>query len=299
MEKNSNSMCESFSQYLTFSEEDEKLGMVCTDVGYTNVRPNTIYPPRISDHPTVFRPVAEGRTLPEFQLQYVTTGEGIFGIDGKTYAVKPGSILLVLPGQKHYYKPVYEIGWDEYWVGFNGSFFTKLVEEGILSRKHSYIEIGLHEAIITIFNQIFNEVRVQQPLYQFKACTGILSLIAEISTHQRRKEQPNNYQLIVEKAKYLMESNIYSAINLSSISEQIGISTSRLHEIFKTYTSMTPYQYYIHIKILRAESLLEEENLSIKEVAYRMGFEDQYHFSRLFKNKTGIAPSEWRKFIYQ
>jgi len=47
------------------------------------------------------------------------------------------------------------------------------------------------------------------------------------------------------------------------------------------------------------KSLLEQGDLSVKEVAYRLGFEDQYHFSRLFKKKTGIAPSQWRAFMYE
>jgi AraC-like DNA-binding protein len=128
-----------------------------------------------------------------------------------------------------------------------------------------------------------------------KACAAILSLIAEVLTRERRKDQPNSYQQIVEKAKYLMESNILGAIDLPSIANQIGISTSRLNEIFKTYTSMTPYQYYIHIKIHKAEVLLEQGEHSIKEVAHKMGFEDQYYFSRLFKNKTGMSPSNWKE----
>jgi transcriptional regulator GlxA family with amidase domain len=94
-----------------------------------------------------------------------------------------------------------------------------------------------------------------------------------------------------------MESNVFSAIDLSSIADQLGISTSKLNEIFKTYTSMTPYQYYIQIKIYKAESLLEQQDLSVKEVAHKMGFEDQYYFSRLFKNKTGVSPSEWKNYV--
>ena len=60
---------------------------------------------------------------------------------------------------------------------------------------------------------------------------------------------------------------------------------------------MTPYQYYIQLKIHKAESLLEQENITVKEAAHRMGFDDQYYFSRLFKNKTGVSPSEWKKFV--
>jgi AraC-like DNA-binding protein len=287
----------SYFHYLPYSEEDEKLGMLCTTAGSTNIRPGAIYPPQKNEHPALFRTVAEGRVLPEFQLVYITEGEGLFSSGERSYAVKAGSIMLILPGIKHAYKPLNETGWHEYWVGFRGGYFSTLLDEGRFSPDHVFFEIGQHDSILSIFDQIFDEVRGQRPLYQLKTCALIMSLIAEVLTRERRKDQPNYYEKIVAKAKYLMESNVYGDIDLSSISGQLGISTSRLNEIFKTYTSMTPYQYYIHIKIHKAESLLEQEDLPVKEVAYKMGFEDQYYFSRLFKSKTGVSPSDWKKII--
>jgi len=288
---------DSFLHYLPYSEEDEKMGMLCTTAGSISVRPETVYPPKKSDHPAMFRPVAEGRVLSEFQVIYITEGKGIFFCGGNTYQVSPGSILLVLPGVKHMYRPLLETGWHEHWVGFKGAYFSRLLEEGRFSPEHVFFETGLHNSILSFFNQIFDEVRSQRPLYQLKTCALILSLVAEVLTRERRKEQPNHYEKIVAKAKYLMESNVYSAINLSHISDQLGVSTSRLNEIFKTYTSMTPYQYFIQIKIHKAESLLEQEDIPVKEAAFKMGFEDQYYFSRLFKNKTGFSPSDWKKFV--
>jgi AraC-like DNA-binding protein len=299
MENSSGETRDSFLHYLPYSEEDEKIGMVCTTAGSVEVKPHTPYPPDKNQHPALFRQVAEGRSLPEFQIVYVTRGEGIFGVEGRTYRVIPGSLLLVIPGIKHWYRPVFETGWHEYWAGFKGGFYSKLVEEGILSPEHVFFDGGIHNDIVAIFERILYEVRTQQPLYQLKACSGILSLIAEMLTHERRSEQPNYYQKIVEKAKYLMEINIFKAINVPGISEQIGVSPTKLNEIFKIYTSMTPYQYYIHIKIHKAEDLLEQDNVTVKEVAFSLGFEDQYYFSRLFKNKTGIAPSEWKTYIRQ
>jgi len=289
----------SFLHYLPYSEEDEKLGMLCTTAGSTLVPQYTEYPPRRDDHPAMFRPVAEGRILPEFQMIYISSGEGVFNSGGVTYQVKPGSLMLILPGIKHSYKPLFETGWHEYWVGFKGAYFSGLIEEGRFSPEQVFFEVGMLDSILSIFNLIFDEIRTQRPLYQMKACAAILSLIAEVLTRERRKDQPNYYQQTVEKAKYLMESNIFGAINLSAISDQLGISTSRLNEIFKTYTSMTPYQYYIHIKIHRAEGLLEQKDIPVKEAAYKMGFDDQYYFSRLFKNKTGVSPSDWKKFVSQ
>ena len=288
---------DSFFHYLPYSEEDEKLGMLCTTAGSVTVKPGSAYPPHKSEHPVVFRTVLEGRVLPEFQMIYITGGQGVFSCGDKAYQVKPGCVMLVLPGIKHAYSPLKETGWEEHWVGFKGAYFSKLLEEGRFSSEHVFFETGLHDSIVSFFNQIFDEVRSQRPLYQLKTCAQILSIIAEVLSRERRNEQPNYYEKTVAKAKYLMESNIYSAINLPGISEQLGISTSRLNEIFKTYTSMTPYQYYIQLKIHTAESLLEQEDISVKDAAFRMGFEDQYYFSRLFKNKTGISPSDWKKLV--
>jgi AraC-like DNA-binding protein len=285
-----------FLHYLPYSKEDEKLGMVCTTAGSVEVPPGTPYPPRKDQHPAPFRSVAVGRILPEYQIVYISSGKGALRAAGQSWELGPGALFLVLPGLEHSYKPDPATGWHEYWVGFKGSYFKKLAREGFLSPDRLFFNVGLHDYIITLFNRIFDEVRAQKPLYQMKACTAILGLITETLSGSRRQEQSDYSQKIVEKAKYLMESNIYGALNLPNIAEQIGISTSRLNEIFKQYTSMTPYQYYIHIKIHKAEELLGLEDISVKEAAWRMGFEDQYYFSRLFKNKTGIAPSDWKKY---
>jgi AraC-like DNA-binding protein len=286
---------EFFMRYITHRREDEKMGMICTDAGFTRVKPYDVYPPNINAHPAAFRKVAEGRILPEFQIAYIADGEGIFEAEGLSYRVVPGSVLFMFPGRRHRAKPIFEAGWNEYWVGFNGPFFIKMIEEGILSRDQVFFEIGPHNHILSLYDEIYDEVTVERPLYQLKACSAILSLIVEILSRSRRVVQPDYYEVIVEKAKSLMELNVYGDINLSHISEQIGISASKLNGIFKTYTSMTPYQYYINIKIHKAQGLLED-NVSVKETAYRMGFDDQYHFSRLFKNKTGVSPSLWKKY---
>lgn len=289
----------SFFKYLPYSDEDEKWQMVCTDAGYTEVLPYTLYPPNKDGHPRAFQYVAVGRTLNEYQIIYVTKGQGVFETMGRKYQVAPGSIMMVFPGVRHFYKPVYEIGWMEHWVGFRGSHFNNLVKQGFISPENPFHEIGLQNNVLECFSNIVEEVRDQKPLYQIKASSKILALLAEVLALERRKAQPTHSEQLVERAKFVMEENIYDDIDLNNIGERLGVSTSHLNEVFKTYTSMTPYQYFIHIKMHMAKILLEKGDLSVKEVAFRLGFEDQYHFSKLFKSKTGIAPSRWKTFVYE
>ncbi|MDR2211992.1 MAG: AraC family transcriptional regulator [Spirochaetaceae bacterium] len=289
---------DSVFHYLPVSEEDEKLGMICTTAGTVTTPARREYPPNREAHPGPFRSVAEGRVLPIFQVIYITQGEGTFNTDGRLYKVRPGSIMFVLPGHAHSYKPLWETGWQEYWAGFMGDYFTRMLVEGIISPQHVFFDMGLRDDLLSIYKRILEEVKNQQPLYQLRTCSAILTILAEMLTRQRRGDRPSYYQQIVEKAKFLMESRVESAISLPDISGELGISASRFNEIFKTYTAMTPYQFFIQLKIYRAERLLEQEETSVKEVSLSLGFEDQYYFSRLFKNKTGIAPSEWKRHLH-
>lgn len=291
-DKNVSTDSDVFFTYLPFSDEDEKLGMICTTAGSVETPPETEYPPRKNEYPQAVRSVAEGRTLKEFQILYISRGRGSLEVHGQLHEMSQGSAFLAIPGIPHKYKPVYETGWHEYWVGFKGSFFDSMIEKDILSLDHLLFNPGINSRIIENFRLILEEVKAQKPLFQYRACAGIVTLLMDIFTLERRNEQPNYYEEIVEKAKIIMEDNCFSNISITEISGQSGVSVPRLNEIFKAYTSMTPYQYFIHIKIQKAKNLLTQKDASVKEVAYKLGFDDQFYFSRLFKNKTGFSPSE-------
>ncbi len=292
------SSTKAFFRYLTYSEEDEKWQIVCTDAGHIEIAPNTPYPPHKEGHPQLFRSVAVGRTLTEYQIIYITKGRGVFESNHRTHVVVPGSIMIVFPGVPHFYKPEYEVGWSEYWVGFKGPYVDTLCQQGFLSPRKPLFEVGLQNSLLAIYTQILELVQNQRPLFQVRASSHVLTLIAEILAHERKNVQYTHSEQLVERAKFLMEESIYSEINLNAIGEVLGVSTSHLNAVFKSYTSMTPYQYFISIKIRKAKELLEGGSLAIKEVAFRLGFDDQYYFSRLFKKKAGIPPSRWSSFVH-
>ena len=111
----------------------------------------------------------------------------------------------------------------------------------------------------------------------------------------RKAEQHGEAESLVERAKFLMQENVYGAMSVDEIGEKLGSGQARFYESFKAYTGMTPYQYFIQLKINKAKEALNSSEHSVKEVAYSLGFEDPYYFSRLFKKKTGTAPSDWGK----
>ncbi len=282
-----------FSSYLTWSDDDERRQLVCTDVGMAEVAPGSPYPPAAAGHPSAFKSVATGRVIQEYQLVYVTRGRGNFRSGDAEFAVGAGSVLAVFPGVPHAYRPDPETGWDEYWVGFKGQYADVLRDSGFHVPERPFFPVGTHQSIISIFTGIFAAVDAQEPYYQFRAGSLVMLLLSEILGRSRKAEQSGEAALLVEKAKFLMEENADQPMTVETIGEKLGVGLERFYEAFKAYTGMTPYQYFIQLKINKAKDLLDREEASVKEVAFALGFEDPYYFSRLFKKKTGVAPSDW------
>jgi transcriptional regulator GlxA family with amidase domain len=58
---------------------------------------------------------------------------------------------------------------------------------------------------------------------------------------------------------------------------------------------LTPYQYHVQMRLVRAKSLLRSTTIGIREIARSLGFESAFHFTNSFRARTGVSPSQWRK----
>ncbi len=282
-----------FSLYLTHSAEDEKWQMVCTDAGRNVVPPGSPYPPHAEKHPVDFQSVSVGRRINEYQMVYIPVGRGSLEMNGQAYAVESGSLFLLFPDVRHAYHPDPVTGWTEFWVGFRGLQVDAMLANGIISSDKPFYQLGHQARLISGFQTIFEQVKLQSPLYQFRVCAEILRLLAETLSIERLSIQPTRSQKIVERAKSFIEENISSVFDLNGLATEAHLSLPNLNEVFKSYTGMTPYQYCIHAKINRAKEILASGETSVKSISLQLGFDDPYYFSRLFKKKTGVSPSQW------
>ncbi|MDR2053488.1 MAG: AraC family transcriptional regulator, partial [Treponema sp.] len=102
-----------------------------------------------------------------------------------------------------------------------------------------------------------------------------------------------NHRDIIEQAKSIFEKNVYHPMDMDGLTKILGISYQALLDQFREKMRLTPYQYFLQLKINKAKELLLEGRLSIKEISYKLSFSSPYYFSRLFKGKTGVSPSQW------
>jgi len=284
----------SFAKYLTYSPQDIRWKLYCTNTGHSYTPPGASYPPHPESHPARYScNWDKGRILDEFDIVYITNGNGSFVSRGETHSIKPGSVFFLFPGVKHWYSPSKETGWDDYWVGFKGKYAEALYKEGFINEEDPVLQIGLHDTLIRHFTNIFELARKESAGYHMKISAQIVMLLAEILSLQKQQSQPSRSELIIDKARLIFEENVFGNISIEEVAVRLQTGTAHFRELFRDYTGMSPYQYYLHLKINIAKELLSTCEHSVKEIAFMLKFDDQYHFSKLFKKKTGVPPSRW------
>jgi AraC-like DNA-binding protein len=138
---------------------------------------------------------------------------------------------------------------------------------------------------------------------QFGAATLVKSRLVEILVdiirHLETKEHgqfAHKWQetLVAEAMEYLYRHGAEKT-ELADVAEHLAVSERQLNRIFKTATGTTVIHYFNKHRILQARYYLISTNLGLKEIAERLSYYDQYHFSRSFKKATGFTPSQFRK----
>jgi AraC-like DNA-binding protein len=174
-----------------------------------------------------------------------------------------------------------------------GDYVARLAERGFFSPESPVMEIGLHDSVLELYHEIVDVARVEGPGYQQVLGSLIAHLMAHIHslTLQHGKESAN--ERIVQRAKFLLADNVAAHLDIEWLSKSLGLGYSRFRQIFKKCTGLSPYQYFLDLKINRAKELLQQGQFTVKEIAYMLSFDDPYYFSHLFKKKTGHPPSAW------
>lgn len=92
-----------------------------------------------------------------------------------------------------------------------------------------------------------------------------------------------------------IESNLRGHITVRTLAEVADRAPTSVNRLFRTHLGVSPIGWVIARRIERASQLLSTTHLSVTQIAHQVGLADQYYFSRLFKDRTGSAPTEWRQ----
>ncbi len=279
--------------YMHVSESDEKWGLFCTTAGMQDVPEGSVYP--IDTHPDEYNFKSSGRILYEYQLVYIVSGKGVFqSASCPLTEISGGTMILLFPGEWHNYAPLKETGWKEYWVGFNGPIADNIIKNGFFTPESPVLSIGYSVGIENCYNEIIRTAD--------KELHGFQLLISSIVIHILGSAYYKNASLIyqedravniINQAKEIMRENIDNDISVNDVCDRLCVGYSWFRHKFKEHVGSSPMQYLLLLKFKRAKDLLSTK-MSIKDVAYSLGFDNFSQFSNFFKRYAGESPRAFR-----
>ncbi|MBN2812505.1 MAG: AraC family transcriptional regulator [Bacteroidales bacterium] len=286
--------CNNF-KYLAHNTEDRNWGIYLTVVGSARVEPNNQYPP--PGHPSGYHfNWNNGRVLQEYQINYITEGEGHMETRDGSYHIREGSVIVLKPDLWHRYRPLKNTGWTEHYVGFMGTSANAMMMSAALLRDTPVVQVGFHENIIRIFQDIENLIKAERPGYQQISSGLLIQLLGHIISLKKNENfKHGQVEKSIQKACLIIREHPSDNLRIEELAEQVNLNYSIFRKAFKRYTGLSPMQYHSALRLKQATHLLTNTEMSIKEISFELGFCSVFYFSKLFKEKTRMTPGEFKK----
>lgn len=234
-----------------------------------------------------------GRLFPSFIMALIVNGSGTFWPEpDHPEKINSGTLIRVAPHTWHRYHPDENVGWKQHWVVFDGAYAELLYNRGVLGPPRSYVSVGHDDLLVHGMERLVETSRSETPFISAEL-RGLLFQVIQRGSELVKRSALGSRLPAVHAMMDHIERHWRDSIHVEDLSAKFGLSDSHLRRLFRRETGMSPRDYQLSIRINNAKSLLEQQHMTVQEVAWAVGMEDQYYFSRLFKARTGVPPSHW------
>lgn len=230
----------------------------------------------------------------EFEFHYFISGEGNFKNGSVVWSIKPGSLHLTPPDRVHqilatnlrkpitYFALLFEAEGDEELAGLLGRMIPAMEQPIDIGTSHRFFFADLLERHASGQKDLMEACRHSFMAFLYGLLAGAPSAYGA----------PENAH--VEKAIAIMQASIESDLDLDSLCRRLGLSSEHFVRLFSQRMRMPPMRYYARLKVEAARAMLSSTNLSISAIAEKLGYANQFGFSRAFKSIAGLSPTEYR-----
>lgn len=236
------------------------------------------------------------------EIAYIMSGKAIFNINNRSYEVEEGDIILINPEYEHYGMPVsVEKPSLEFFVGFSNFKFNNMEENTLFLNEYPIIKTtaSSRKKFIDLIEDIMKENSSNQTGKDFMLKSYLTQFIL-LSIREKKQENTTfsetKKSTISKEIQSYFHEHFAEKISLEQIAKNLYLSPFYISKVFKEEIGETPINYLIKIRLENAKDLLlNQQNLSIKEISSIVGYEDAYHFSKSFKKYYGLSPAEYKK----
>ena len=260
------------------------------------------------------------RNLDSFVLLMCKRGTLHIYSNGTYYNLKPNEYLILLPGALHFGSRESEgeltYDWTHFYIHANSyrlldySGMTGITNDWIAQSSNRYPDIllipeygivGREKRAFTYFSQLL-DVSKRNHYMPSSICHYSLSNLLIELTHDFLEDSMysmNKYPPLIIDILEWIRTHADTQLQVQSIAAHFNYHPTYISNAFRKYTGQSLNQYIQLTKIALSKSLLENNQLSVQDVAVMTGYEDSKYFMKLFKRYEGVTPTEYRKSFHE
>lgn len=231
------------------------------------------------------------RGFPVYLLEYVEEGSGTLILQEQEHPLRKGCLLLYGPGIPCKILNNRERPLVKYFFAFHCE-GPSLQAQYQLDRLFFGANRG-GERVGDLVRQLFEEACLASE-DSWRICCYYLDIILLKCARTRLMEQHFEERAfqVFRSVKAHIEDNYLELARMADIAEAVDLDPSYISRLFKRYYHLSPYTFLLKKKMEHALDMLRQESVSVREAALAVGFEDPFHFSRVFKQFKGLSPSQ-------
>ena len=221
--------------------------------------------------------------------------EGSMGatVGGRGIRARSGDLVSFPPGVAHEYDADRATDWSWLWVHYGGALAAEVT--AALMGDGPIVAFGHPPAVRSAFSGLVVASATDGPPSPLSpADARLVALLGLMLEHRTRDERPPRDGRDLELVLAWISEHLADPVDLHALVARSGYSAAQLTRLFRARTGLAPMAYVTQARMTQAAWMLAESRATIAEVARSVGYDDQFHFSRRFRQVRGVAPSEYR-----
>ncbi len=221
-------------------------------------------------------------------IEYVEKGCGTVHLDNETFYPTENETYFLQEGHYQHYYSDKDDPWKKYFVNISGELGKHLISGYKLESFSHFRGLSIKSELLRIINLAKHT--------DIDYTSEYTSILNEIFFKMREFiEKQSLSSSLANDMKNFLDSKITEPFCMEDLCRFTLKSESQTNRIFKAAFGITPYAYLLNNRISLSKKMLKGSSLSLKEIANYLHFADEYYFSNVFKQKTGIRPTEYRQ----
>lgn len=230
----------------------------------------------------------------QYIFLYCTDGKGWIDVNGDRYILQPNTFFIIPKNTPHHYGSWERDPWSIYWMHFTGEFADTLYTRYAERTQCEAASVAYRDDLIILFNYLFTAMDADFSNQQMELiCVKLMQLLSGFIYTDHALEAED--QDAISRSIAFMKKNLCNNYHIKDFASHVNYSVSHYSELFRRKTGYAPIQYFLQLKIQQSCQYLYFTKLSVKEISRKIGFDDPYYYSRMFKKQMKQSPAKYRK----